>query len=351
MPARAEAADGIPAYEVLSCEHDCPPFTPATALNKPAPLYPKQFTNVTDVYVEALVDVDFTISTDGSVKNPVVEFLLGPPPFAKSVLYAVSQRTYQPATEGGIPVEENHRIRFMFAMRDISSGARKEVGDAYAKAIGLAKDGKTADAIALLNETAAKPLLNFYERTILAYTLATIEMSTGDYWTGRNNIRIATIDEGHYLDKRVIDNAIRLRIALEALNGEFAESFAWFDILNKRAEVKGDDPMSLLVERLHSAILGTAALTLDARIPLTSDPENGGPAFWQHTLLRRSFEFNQVDGTLDHFDLLCNRHSIRSPVSAKADWTVPANWGGCVINVYGVANTKFQFLEMPPPNH
>jgi len=351
---RAKADEDIPTYKALRCERDCPPFTEAKEVTVVAPIYPSQYTGGEGVYVEALVDVDFTIAVDGSVKNPFVEFLLGPQAFADSALHAISLRTYQPGTENGLPIAENHRTRFVFSISNPLVGAREEVATSYHRAIELADTGKIADAIAVLNEATAKPLLNFYERTMLAYALAKLYSSTGDYWYARVAVRVATIFEAHYyLDKRVIDTAIRLRITLEALNGDFAESFAWFDILNKRAQVKDDDPISLYIKKLHAAIDSSSPLIMDARISVASGPAKGvdDPLSWQHTLLRREFEFSQVDGKLDHFDLLCDRHAIRSPVSDKAHWTVPASWTGCVINVFGAPNTKFRFVEMPSAVH
>ena len=46
--------------------------------------------------------------------------------------------------------------------------------------------------------------------------------------------------------------------------------------------------------------------------------------------------------------LVCQRHGIRSQVSDKADWTIPASWSGCFINVTGTPGTKFSFVEMAP---
>jgi hypothetical protein len=176
-----------------------------------------------------------------------------------------------------------------------------------------------------------------------AYALAVLDAKAGDYWSGREAIRVATIDEGRFLDEKSIDGALRLRIRLEAACGDLAESLAWYEILKRHSEIKPDDSIAQVIAKLHELIDGPAALTSDARIPLA-----GEPAFWQHTLLKRSFQFQSITGKLDRFDLLCARHSIRSAVSDKANWTVPASWSSCVVNVSGQPGTKFQLVELPP---
>jgi hypothetical protein len=257
-------ADEIPSYQVLSCEHDCPTLVEARLLKGSSPEHPFKYRGVEGLYVESLVDVDYTIGTDGTVKNPFVEFLLGPQAFADSALSAIRSRTYSPATEDGKPVEENHRVRFVFSIRDRESVARDEVVKAYERAIHMARDQKIDDAIAGLNAIAAQTLLDFYERTMVGYALATLEGQQGNVWAARDAIRTATIDDAKYLDPRTRLDAIRLRIVLEAATGEFSDAFAWYDILQKRVTLEADDTSTKLVAKLHAALDGAGPLVIDA---------------------------------------------------------------------------------------
>jgi hypothetical protein len=323
LSAAARAEEDIPAYRVLSCEKDCPKTVPARIVDAPVPAYPMHYEGYNGGFAEALVDVDFTVATDGTVKDAVVESLIGPQDFADRTLSAVRARRYQPATEGGQPVEENHRTRVIFSAPDIAPGGRMGIVAAYQNAL------------------VARPNLNFYERTVAAYELATLYYGSGDYLDARDAIRIATIEKGRYLDDRSVADAIRLRIRIEALTGEFAEAFAWFAIL--RNQGVDDSAERNAVQTLHTMIVGSDPLTADGRIP-----PDGQPVFWQHTLLRRAFEFHDIAGKLDSFELRCQRHGIRSAVSDKANWTIPASWSGCFINVSGAPGTKFAFVELTP---
>jgi TonB-like protein len=336
-------ADEIPAYQVLSCERDCPKIVYASLLKQSPAEYPFKDRGATDVYVEALVDVDFTIATDGSVKNAFVEFLLGPHEFADSALKAVNSRLYNPATEDAKPVEENHRVRFQFVVNGVESEARERVAKDYERAIRLARDQKIDDAIAGLNTIAAEPSLNFYERTMVGYARAVLDHQKGDRWAAREAIRTATIDEGKYLDKHKVIDALRLRVALEAETGELADAFAWYEILQKQTSLDANDQTTQLVAKLHAMLDNSEPIGIDAKIANT-----GTPTLWQHTLLRRSFEFKNIEGALDHFTLNCARHSIRSIVSTSANWTVPQSWPSCIISVFGDPGTNFRFVEFRP---
>ena len=337
----ARAEEDIPSYQALNCEKDCPRAVPARVIDAPIPTYPMHYVGYIGPPAEAMVDVDFTIATDGTIKDATVESLIGPQDFAERTLNAVNARRYQPATEGGQPVEESHRIRVLFSIRGTQPGGRMGIVAAYQNALTLADAGKVPEAIATLREIVSRPNLNFYERTVAAYELATLYYKTGDDLDARDMIRIATIGKGRYLDDRSVADAIRLRIRLEALTGEFAEAFTWFAIL--RAQGVDDGAERKAIGTLHDLIAAPDPLTADARIP-----PDGMPGFWQHTLLRRSFEIHYIAGKLDSFVLRCQRHGIRSAISDKANWTIPANWSGCFINVTGTPGTKFSFVEMAP---
>jgi len=341
LPVRAD--EDIPTYKVLTCESKCPAFTPAVPIDRPQPVYPHRDTGFLDVYTEAQVDVRFTIGSDGVVKNANIERLLGPPEFGDSALAAVAQYKYQPAIEDGHPVEQNRRIRFTFQISNPIVGARAKVVSAYRDAVQLAKDKKTDEAIAALKAIIGQQRLNFYERTMVAFVLASIYVDQSNNSLALDQIRDATLNEGGFLDKRAQENAIRLRISLEAANGEFAEAFAWFEILKKHVTVGDDDSSAKLVGRLHALLDDSTPLELDASI----SPDAGAPP-WQHTLLRRSFSFDAITGKLNNFEMRCDRHGIESAVSDKANWTVPKSWSGCVIYVSGAPGTKFQFVESVP---
>ncbi|MGN6148603.1 MAG: TonB family protein [Rhizomicrobium sp.] len=341
----AANADDIPTYQTLTCEKDCPVFKPAVALNAPQPRYPLVYTGMEGLYVESLVEVRFTVATNGTVKNAAIERLVGPSSFQDSVLEAVNGWTFQPATEDGRPVEQNLRRRFVFRIKNPEVGARTEVVAAYHKAMTLLGDNKLDEAAAVFQTVLAKPELNFYERCMVSFALANIYAMQKKFPEGLSLIKDATIDDGKLLGKSTQEKALRMRVRLEAANGNFSEAFAWFDILKAHADIAATDPDAKLIESMHAAINSPKPLAIAAvTLPAKTSPEAGG-GIWQHTLVKRSFGFGGIDGHLTVFDLRCKAHGIESAVSDAARWTVPKSWTDCEIYVAGPPGTKFQFLE------
>lgn len=337
----AYADEDIPAYKVLKCEFKgCPNITPPVALDTPKPVFPAY---IARMHVEAMVDIRYTVDKEGEVTNEKVEQLLGPQIFADRALAALAGRKFKPATENGKPVSANTRTRFMFRIRG-EKGARRAVASNFDRAMSLAKEGNTIEAATALRSIAAESELNFYERTMVSYALAMLYVQSKDYGNALDQIHSATIADGYYLDSRSREQALRLRVALEEQEGQWAEAFAWFDILKKNATVAADDPMAALIAKLHASIEAPQPLAFDVEIPRT--PE----ATWQHTLLRRTFGFAQINGKLDGFELRCDAHGIESVVSENAQWTVPKSWTGCMIYVKGQPNATFRFLEAHSSN-
>ena len=338
----ANAQEDLPTYDSLVCETNCPVFKEATKLVTPKPSFPLKFIGHGKPGGEAVVQVRFTVAKDGSVKNLVVEKLIGAPEFQDSVLETVKDWTFHPATENGTPVEENFRKEFFFA--DLLWAMRNHEADARLDEAAKLIDGKNQDqAEPLLHEVLAMPDLSLYERSTASFLLANAYVSQQKDENALSLIRDATIGRGRFLLQK--EAAFRLRLRLEAESGNIAESLAWFDVLKKVAAIPDDDPDAKLVASLRAMITSPRPIEFSAVISSRAAGQSGEDGVWQHALLKRSFGFANITGQLKEFDLICRSHGIKSPVSDAARWTVPVNWTACVIFVRGSPATKFNFLE------
>ncbi len=300
------------------------------------------------------MQVRFTIAKDGSVKNIGIERLVGPTDFQDSVIDAVKQWTFRPATENGAPVESNQRRQFFFRIQNPEEGARPEVFDAYRKAMNLFDDKKIDEAAVVLQAILAKPDLDFYERGMASLALANVYASEQKLPEALYLIRDATIDNGKILAKNSQEVALRMRVRLEAANSNIAEALAWFDILKTHTNIPNDDPDAKFVANLHAIIDSQKPLAFAAMTPSATSVQQTGDDTWQHTLLKRSLGFADIQGHLAAFQLRCNSHGIESAVSDTARWTIPKSWTDCEIYVDGPPGTKFNFLEADadtPPAH
>lgn len=70
-------------------------------------------------------------------------------------------------------------------------------------------------------------------------------------------------------------------------------------------------------------------------------------ADWQHTLLRRQFEFHEVEGKLGKMEIRCDYQRVVDEAREGVSWKLPESWGDCNVIVFGEADTKFTLLEHP----
>lgn len=331
-------AQEIPTYPTLPCQGACPEYTPPVRINVEFPKY--GFEHEVDSE-EGIVDLSFTVGADGSTKNPIVEKTIGAKVFLNSVLKAVAATRYTPATENGKPVESNQRARYIFMING-DTPTRAAVSALYRDA--LAKQDNPTEAIAALKGIENRTELSLYESTMVAYAAARIEAKATAYNDALQDIEVATVDDGKFLGSKEKEQALRLRIVLDADAGQYGDAFETFDALKKlNITIADSDPQAQLIAKLHAEIDSPKPLWADAKIPADNPV-----TVWNHTMLRRSFGFANIKGSLSKFDLRCETHGIESPVSDGATWTIPPSWAKCNILVEGTPGTTFKFGEAQP---
>jgi TonB family protein len=343
IPPLALAQDSdIPAYTVLKCEAGCSPRTRPTADGSHRGYYPGPELHVFPQYKsEAFVLIRYTITAEGTVKDPVVEKLIGPQDFADGSVEAVKEWRYHPATMNGRPVPTYNWTAVMtYRFEPPERGARDKVYDAYGKARALLKEGKFAEAKAVLLPILSLDRLNFYERSMVSYLLALTDVQLKDYITAREFIEDATLSDGEFLGDTARIPAIRLRIEIDGLTGQFGDAMEWYGKLRKRTDVAPDDLETKLVDRIEARLADPKPLFIVGRIPVSGYLDE-----WSHVLLRRNFAFPAIEGKIDRFEMRCDQEEIESAVTDKAEWHVPKSWSNCHLTVFGKPGASFQLVE------
>lgn len=336
--APSTGAQELPSYSALSCEGACPTVTPARRVTGPHVTY-----DGATMQGEGVVDVSFTIGTDGHVKDPIVEQATGGGVFIKAAEDALAHDVYEPATENGKPVEANRQMRFMYVpgAAGLQENSRPSTEQAYKDAV--AKQSDPAAAIAALKAIGAQGGLNLHEAAMVSGAQAQIEATSGDIGDAVRDSQKAVIDGGGMLNAEESEQQLRLNIILEARAGQYANAFPVFEALKHVAHgVPDDAPEARLIAGLHADLASSKPLWSNAKI---TDPPDG---VWTHTMLRRSFGFANIKGAIGKFHLRCDTHGIEAAVNDSSTWTIPASWSGCIILVEGTPGTTFQFGEAPP---
>jgi TonB family protein len=336
---RAQDAD-LPAYTILNCGKSCGIRTDPKPIGERHGEFPAGWgENMPGT--ESYVVIRLTSAADGSVQDPVVERLIGPSKFADTALEFVKTWRYQPATVNGKAVARlNWMVQVQYLFNPPVLGARQKVYDAYRAAQELIDANKFDEANAVLLPILSLEDLNFYERCMVSLLLARSYLASQDYLTAREYIINATLDDGLFLSKPGLVSAVRLRIRLDALTGQYADAFEWFDKLKKHATLDADDSDAKLVGILHARLDDPRPIAVSGVIPVTEYLP-----IWTHTLLRRHFAFSALTGKLDRFELLCDQQKIASPITTAAEWHVPQDWSNCSLDVFGEAGAKFRVVE------
>lgn len=337
-PSQGSGPQEIATYPALTCQAGCPAFTPAEIASSANAEYDSAKMSA---HEEGAVDVSFTIGTDGHVKNPLVEQVVGSRDFIKPVTDALARFVYRPATEDGKPVEQNQRLRFFFMPTQYNfEESRPSTDEPYKEA--LAKQSDPAAAIAALKAIEDKGGLNLHESAMVSAALAQIEAKAGNYDAAARDSKKAVVSGGKFLSAENSDPVMRLNIVLEARAGQYADAFSTFDALS-HSGARDIDSETKLVAQLHAQVASAQPLWASAKIG------DGAAPVWTHTMLRRSFGFANVKGTLSQFHLRCEAHGIDAAVNDTATWTIPATWSSCNILVEGAPGTTFQFGEAQAP--
>lgn len=330
----------IPTYIVLRCEIGCGQWVDPKPIGEHHGFVPETMRNDPKYTSDTYVAIRFTIAPDGTVKKPVVEKLIGQPKFAEYSLEALRGWRYEPATINGVAVQRTNwaaELTYSFLLGD----PPKWVYGDYDKARSLVAEQKYAEANTILLPILSAPRLYFEERSIVSLSLAISYTGLKDYLTAREYIEDATLEKGKFLRGTTREAAIRQRIRLDAGTGQYADAFAWFELLNKQAKIASDDSDAKLIDKLHARLADPQPLFVTGRIPVS-----GYMSLWHHTLLRRSFAFPKTDGKVDRFDLRCDQQEIESTITNKAEWHVPKDWSNCELEVFGGAGATFQLVEV-----
>ena len=81
--------------------------------------------------------------------------------------------------------------------------------------------------------------------------------------------------------------------------------------------------------------------------PLLVSAGRIGRGAWLHDLSRHTFTLSDVQGgPLQYIDLVCRLQRRRLDYKPDAEWTVPAAWGDCVVQVFGAEGTAFSLVQL-----
>jgi hypothetical protein len=216
----------------------------------------------------------------------------------------------------------------------------------YERGRGLVAAGKTAEGIAILERAKQQPQQNLFEQSMVSFALAYAYAQSGDAARALPHIRHAMIEDGHYLEKRILNPAKRLSVRLEyqARNLRYVAcppALAATDDFDPKGTDRAD--LARIISAATAALRGAGPISRQAKLGEAEDDDE--PAAADFELHRRKFSFDGIVGNLSKFRVNCVVHVVEDDIKPTTQWTLPAAAGPCTLRVWGEPGTTFKIVE------
>lgn len=319
--------------------------TYAKPVKRTAPRYPML---ELDRRRQGWVDVNFVVTDEGKVIDPVVENSSGSHRFESAALRTVEDWLYEPATWDGEPVQQcKNKVRITFRIDNNDVAVTRNFYRKYRKISQLLDEGNLEEASTVIEDTDSNLQLNVYDISYLWLMRSEHARRTGDKDGQLSALKRAGAGNGVYLADNAYRSVLAARVALQLQLGDYSDALAGWEELEALDDDRADlSELEENVVRLREAVASNAQLQVTARIE--QDPNcDGCSTSWFYEPLRRGFVIEEVQGTLENLEIRCDWHRAVDLAEAGKLWTIPENWGSCRILVFGEPGTSFKLLEPP----
>lgn len=325
---------------------ESPKNTKAIPLHVESPVYPRRAERRG---IEGWVNVGFNIKADGTTDNIEVLGSSIEEYFDDAAVEATQARTYKPATRNGKPVMEGNRTaRYTFIMNNSSGGVSNTFLTIYKKASDAIENQDLELAKNLIDELDANRKRRLAEVCYLDMLKANYFDKKGDDQATLRHVERALMIANDVASKDIYINLLKQGIVDNGKANNFHTSLAHYNtLLEVDDKLPPNDPIHKFASRLEQI------LKSDSNIPTTGTIEHPCRAceapdvyFWWHDLNRNRFLLDQVAGSLDKIEIVCESSSVSVVYQPETAWTVNKDGGDCSIRVIGDKNTTFRLIEL-----
>lgn len=293
---------------------------------------------------EGYVRLLFTIRADGHVDDDIaVVQTMAAPQYIAAAKRAVRTYVYEPPMVDGQPVAVLGGATFRFEI-DGETGARPVVDRGYAEASDLLKTGKLDEAHARLTEMLKDPALNFYERGLIMYPLVLIAMQRQQYAEAQSYSILARDCGSKHFSEAVYRRLFQFEITAALAIGDIVGAVHALAEYKTWEHFDPNDPVINKIADAQKKLDTLPSYAVNLRIPDAADGDG-----WGLFLYRRYFAITNISGKLDRLSIDCRERTVASPISDKAEYSVPKNWSDCRVFVRGTPGTTFQIVQFSSP--
>jgi len=292
------------------------------------------------------VVLNYVITDDGRVVEPVIEESSGSPAFERAAMQTVEDWRYEPALLNGEPVQQcKTKVRIAFAIRGSQDKVSRPFYNRYRKMEKTLIEGDIEKASAELESAFRSEGLTLAEMSWLWALSARIAGMQGDTEQQLSALRRATAGSPEWTPEDLRVGLLTTRTALELETGDFSAAMQSYEDL-KSIESADTSALDSFIEQISSLVESEDLFFAEARIG--GDPNcETCESQWQYRPLRRAIEIADVDGELGNLELRCEWQHFVDQAREGVTWAIPESWGDCSLVVHGETGSTFKLFEIP----
>lgn len=311
-----------------------------------APEYPKRALRNR---IEGWVVLRLVVMPDGTTDQVEIVDSSIDKIFDKYAIEAAKARVYKPAMLNGEPVmQANVMVRQWFKLYSSDGGVGKRFMRAYKKAQAAIDDNKLEKAQTIIGELEEKDQKLLAEVCYLDMLKAAYFAKAGDQAATLKHIERALVMADKVAAESIYFNLLRQAIVDNAKASRLRRSLEHYETLVKADQaLADDDPIHGYAGKIRGVLNGNQTLLTTASIEKACQTCDGEQSFWDHTLNRNQFSIDQVAGSIDTLDIICEASIVTVDYEPKKQWAVKREGGACSLKVIGEVGTTFRLIEMP----
>jgi len=323
------------------------------------------------------VVMSFIVEPNGSTSNVLIEDSSGSREFENEASKALKKWTFQPASENGKAIQQcKNTVQLDFRMKLEDRGITKKFYRLY-KRFNKALEEKNQKDISVLYPKIKRFKLNTHLESVYKFSiLAKYEEHKNNKPAQLNYLdRVLMFSGSNSYFKRLRGEEMVSSVGFKMKAGQGKEKTK-AELQNKTDDTKeqmfyatyhsklilelGLNKVSAALNSIeHLLLLGNNKKQhpsylkqkqqlekfIQGDTPIATLGNIGEKEFWQHRLLRNQFSFIDIEGQLTKIDLRCSNKRHVYTINDKSTWTIPPNWQGCSVYVYGDDNSAFTLVE------
>jgi TonB family protein len=291
---------------------------------------------------EGWVSVNYVITADGMVADPVIVDSVGGGVFEESVREAAANWRFDPP--GVLLANNTTNIRFeIHNGRDMATSNFMRRYQGILQNLHNEENDKAREAVV---STLERGGWNLYESTMLWLMVGRVEGALGNSAGKLEHYRRALgVSNRNSLED---DDLRELLAKIFVLEMELSQYAAAQKTLNRLTLEPGSqeqlaDIREQIVE-LERKLASDAPISAQATLFNPCNSEQGRP-LWAYVPARRTFSFAALNGNVERFEVRCERERLEGPIAAEKTWSLPEGASNCQVFVFGEDGASFEFVE------